>query len=275
MQQVFQLSTLLDAIAEIRNLRKGFITNFYLDEEKHGLWIKKGCLFVEKIEDTLFVVKKNEGFWNVFFNSTTFASFQIDLHRFTYANKQLTLMFDIVANNRMITDFSNVFSKEEYNKYTTLVRMSRISLNNETKPSEGVFFANRGQGTEILDILNCYFDRLTEQIPYLEEINKMIDNHEVVVCEKDGKIIGFAIYELSKSTLYLRYWFVHPDYRNMKVGSRVLRQFFYNGKNCKRQQLWVIETNENAIKRYENYGFKAENLYDIVYTNKKIKYNQI
>ena len=42
---------------------------------------------------------------------------------------------------------------------------------------------------------------------------------------------GFLIYELSNATLYLRYWFTHPDHRDKKVGSRLLRRFFEEGKD--------------------------------------------
>ena len=76
--------------------------------------------------------------------------------------------------------------------------------------------------------------------------------------------MGHLIFELSASTLYLRYWFTHPDYRDKKVGSRLLRRFFEEGKDTKRQLFWVIRTNENAIKRYKHYGFTEENMYDFV-----------
>ena len=57
---------------------------------------------------------------------------------------------------------------------------------------------------------------------------------------------------------------LHPDYRDKKVGSRLLRRFFEEGKDTKRQLFWVIRTNENAIKRYKHYGFNEENMFDFV-----------
>ena len=80
----------------------------------------------------------------------------------------------------------------------------------------------------------------------------------------ENKIAGFLIYELTTTTLYLRYWFTHPDYRDRKVGSRLLRRFFEEGKDTKRQLFWVIRTNENAIVRYRHYGFVEENMFDYV-----------
>ena len=73
--------------------------------------------------------------------------------------------------------------------------------------------------------------------------------------------------EMNATTLYLRYWFTHPDFRDRKVGSRLLRRFFEEGKDTKRQLFWVIRSNKNAIKRYRHYGFKEENMLDFVLRN--------
>ena len=114
----------------------------------------------------------------------------------------------------------------------------------------------------------AFFDEQTEQIPYYEELLNYVSQGHVLVCEEDGMMAGFLIYELNTTTLYLRYWFTHPDFRDKKVGSRLLRRFFDEGKDTKRQLFWVIRTNENAIMRYRHYGFTEENMYDYV-----MKYN--
>jgi len=116
----------------------------------------------------------------------------------------------------------------------------------------------------IRHLLHTYFDEQTEQIPYDEELEDYARQSHVLVCEKQDQMAGFLIYELNASTLYLRYWFALPDFRDRKVGSRLLRRFFEEGKDTKRQLLWVIRTNENAIKRYKHYGFKEENMYDYI-----------
>ena len=41
MQIVRSFEDLQQQVAEIRSLRLGFITNFYPDPEKNGLWIEK------------------------------------------------------------------------------------------------------------------------------------------------------------------------------------------------------------------------------------------
>jgi GNAT superfamily N-acetyltransferase len=85
-------------------------------------------------------------------------------------------------------------------------------------------------------------------------------------------IAGFIIYQLVGVTLYLRYWFVSPLFRDRKFGSKLFNYFLLKGKDSKRQLFWVIQTNENAISRYKHYGFKEEKIYNFVLTNKNIKY---
>ena len=77
------------------------------------------------------------------------------------------------------------------------------------------------------------------------------------------------IYEKNPSTLYLRYWFVHPDYQDKKVGSDLMNVFLKRGKDTKRQLLWVRQDNENALARYHHYGFKKDDMCDYILTNKQ------
>ena len=51
-----------------------------------------------------------------------------------------------------------------------------------------------------------------------------------------------------------------------------IKKYFSDSRGAKRQLFWVIKLNENAIKRYRHYGFKSENLFDVVLTNKKVCY---
>ena len=43
-----------------------------------------------------------------------------------------------------------------------------------------------------------------------------------------------------------------------------MRSMFAAGSNTKRQYFWVKADNENAIKRYQHYGFAFEPLKDVV-----------
>lgn len=264
MQQVNSFEELQQQVAEIRALRQGFLTNFFPDSAKHGLWIRKGDCFVDRISNTLFIIKKSSGFWNVFYCSTTIDGLEADLKVFQTQNPNITMMFDLVGRDIQCLPLVEKFNERGCKEVTSLVRMARMTEPMEYVPDATVRYATEDDLPLIRQQLHQFFDERTEQIPYDEELSEYAKEKRVLVCEENGLIAGHLIFELNATTLYLRYWFTHPDFRDKKVGSRLLRRFFEEGKDTKRQLFWVIRTNKNAIKRYMHYGFIEENMFDFI-----------
>lgn len=264
MEKVKSIEQLQQLSAEIRSLRRGFVTNFYLDPVKHGLWIMKGDCYVERKGDTLFITKQLPTFWNVFYCSTTLEDFGNDLSDFMREHSDVIMMFDIVGREVQCQPMVELFRTKGCKEATSLVRMTRMTTPMEYVTDGSIRRAEEKDIPVISQLLHIYFDEQTEQIPYDEELLDYSQQGHVFVCEEEGEMAGFLIYELNATTLYLRYWFTHPDYRDRKVGSRLLRRFFEEGKDTKRQLFWVIRTNENAIVRYRHYGFAEENMFDYV-----------
>jgi GNAT superfamily N-acetyltransferase len=264
MQQVQSIEQLRTLSGEVRALHKGFLTNFYLDEAKHTVWIAKGDCFVEQLGDTLFIIKQSPSFWNVFYCSTTMEQLSSDLQQFLAAHKGQTIMFDIVGREAQCQPLVGLFRKNGCNEVSSLVRMTRLTEPMDYTGDATIRRATESDMTMVRQLLHEYFDARIEQIPYDEELLEYSHQGHVLVCVEKGHLVGFLIFELNATTLYLRYWFTHPDYRDKKVGSRLLRRFFEEGKDTKRQLFWVIRSNENAIKRYRHYGFAEENMYDFV-----------
>ena len=264
MELVKSIEQLQKQSAEIRGLRRGFITNFFLDPVKHGLWIAKGDCHVERKENTQFIIKQSSTFWNVFYCSTTLDDFSHDLTEFLAGHPEVTMMFDIVGRDIQCQPMVELFRGKGCQEATSLVRMTRMAEPFEYTPDDSIRKATEADIPQVSHLLHEYFNPQNEQIPYDEELMDYARQGHVLVCEEQGRIAGFLIYELNATTLYLRYWFTHPDFRDKKVGSRLLRRFFEEGRDTKRQLFWVIRTNENAIKRYRHYGFAEENMYDYV-----------
>lgn len=264
METVQAIEQLQQIPTEIRSLRRGFITNFFLDPIKHSLWIEKGDCYSEHVGNTIFIVKQSLSFWNVFYCSTTLEDFSQDLSSFLSAYSDKIMMFDIVGRDIQCKPIVELFKGKGCKEATSLIRMTKLTTPMEYNEDSGIRKATGKDICEVSGYLHTYFDEKTEQIPYDEELMDYALQGHVLVCKEEGTIAGFIIYELNTSTLYLRYWFTHPDYRDKKVGSRLLRRFFEEGKETKRQLFWVIRTNVNAIVRYKHYGFAEENMYDFV-----------
>jgi GNAT superfamily N-acetyltransferase len=87
-----------------------------------------------------------------------------------------------------------------------------------------------------------------------------------LICEIDGKPVGFAVYFLSYSTwlgrkgMYLEDLYVSPQHRGSGAGKRLLhhlaRLAFDSG--CGRLEWSVLDWNEPAIQFYQSLGAKPQ-----------------
>lgn len=266
MKKINSIEQLQQQLGVVRKQR--FITNFFLDPIKHFVWITKGDCHTEIVGDTLFVIRAGNGFWNVFYSSSNNEALSSDIKSLIAKYPEQTMMFDIVGREVQCKPLVDILKELGFKEATSLVRMNRMAEPFDYVSDDSIRKAYDTDIPHICNLLHEYFNPQNEQIPYDDELIDYANQGHVLVCEENGRMAGFLIYELSNTTLYLRYWFTHPDFRDKKVGSRLLRKFFDEGKDTKRQLLWVIRTNENAIKRYRHYGFKEENMYDYVLTNK-------
>ena len=267
MNKVASYKQIQEIIIKLRNYKEGFITNFYLSEAKCNLLIKKNCLFLQEYEKCLFVLFKEDDFYHLYYVAINNEQLDNALEILTRNYSKETFVTDIVGSDPFIAEFSKLFEFYGFEKYSKLFRMDRVKIEKpamETDPRIEIEYAALAWASQIKNILDTYFDKYSEQIPLLEEIDQwIIDKRIIVVLGKD-RIVGLVIFEINGLTSYLRYWFVAPEYRNKKMGSALLRRFFYECRKTKRELFWVIASNENAIARYEHYGFKSEFLFDQV-----------
>ncbi|MEG2070968.1 MAG: hypothetical protein RR034_06300, partial [Bacteroidales bacterium] len=117
MDKIVLLDKILKEVNDLRKLKKGYLTNFYLDEFKTTVWIKKNVLFCEKMGETVFFIKKNASFWNVFYSSTTLEELQKSLFEFKLKYQNQTVMFDLVGNKEQCNLVSNVFYQTGFSDY--------------------------------------------------------------------------------------------------------------------------------------------------------------
>lgn len=196
MDKVESIEQLKELIAYVRSLRQGFVTNFYLDEEKHAAWIRTGEFQYDKWEDTVFLLFDHYApdnakyFKNMFYISTSEDAMLARLKEYPEKYIYDLYVLDIVGRDSMCLPLVEKLKAMRGYNDATLVRMTRIN----------------GEGLRL----------------------------------------------------------VLPEYRNQGVGSELFRQFLWEGRETKQQILWVNQANENAIVRYEHYGFKKENMYDYI-----------
>ncbi len=262
MHKIESYEQIQNFVRQVRELRQGFVTNFYWDENKHPYWIAEDSLEYEESANCILMVHRCEGFTNLYYIATSFASFGELLQTLNLVG---TLVVDIVCRGDGLAE-QDAFVNMGFKKYQHLYRMSHVGKIIEPDWQ----FDSRVRYGEISDTIMVYntmqkdFDPLAEQLPTIKELKDYVKRQQLLVIKEGDDLCGFLIFELTGVTWYLRYWYTSPDHRNKGIGAGLLKTSLLYGVDSKRQIFWVIADNENAIKRYEHYGFTRENMNDYV-----------
>ena len=263
------------AIEKIKRHGGNFLTNFFWDIPKINSLVNAGLLSYTVVGRSLFLIKKNSNCVNLYYCSSSLDCLADDLEYLNINFKNTLFVLDLVGFVEPVSNMAAAFIDVGFYKYASLVRMSKYE-----KPSiieqnlDCIVYADIQQSNGVFILLNQYFDQYAEQIPNSNELKDLALKKNILLYCDSNRIKGFLIYEIKGHTSLLRYWFVLPEYRGSKVGSLLFHRYLYECCQTKRQLFWVIDTNENAIVRYEHYGFKKETLVDQILTNRDIKYEK-
>ena len=254
-------------INNIRNLRNGFITNFYPEQNKVELWISHNALQVLNGENAVIFLKKDDGFTSVYYCATNIEELSMVLSKLP---QEKIFVVDQIIDARTDSAILESFINGGFQIRKSLVRMSKINNTSSALETDNINFTIKEGDIFIINkLLQENFDKYSEQLPTLEELKDFIEANHIIIQRVDNEIAGFIIYDQTPSTLYLRYWLVIKRFRDKGIGSSLFHEYSKRGVKCKRHILWVMEDNENALIKYRHYGYKEENMKNFTL----IKYN--
>ena len=264
MDKVDQYLLLQDKISKIRQNSSQFITNYYPNEAKDRFLINNGRLELIEDNDVCIIVKKYNGFKHISFATSNLTSAINSIEQFLKKDNSI-LVTDIIGLEEQTLEIQKEFENCDFELRLSLQRMLKIGVDeNNRKDNENVVIASEKDLEDILDILQSNFDIYAEQIPEREELQDFINKKLIYLYKIEDEIAGLMIFELFPSSFYLRYWYTSTKYRNRGIASSLYKKAMFISGNIKRQMLWVVQDNKNAIERYEHYGFKKDKLIDKV-----------
>lgn len=267
MDKIISYDQVQEMIGQIRSLKNGFVTNFYWDNNKHPYWITEGTLVYDLKSESILLIHHADGFSNLYYIAT---NIETTLKHFKELEIENPVVADIIikGDNK---DSINIFLKNGFEEYRHLIRMAHVGLMpvEDWGVEQTAIFATKDDIEPLSKELFQGFDPLSEQLPSKQELSDYIDREEIFLVKDNNNICGFIIFEIVGVTWYLRYWYTSPNYRDLGIGTKLLKASLIKAKGSKRQILWVMSHNENAIKRYEHYGFKKELMNDYVLIKRK------
>lgn len=95
-------------------------------------------------------------------------------------------------------------------------------------------------------------------------LNEFYKNYDqtrdrIWICEHSGEIVGsLLLIHRDSSTAQLRYFLIHPDYRGLGLGNKLMSLYMDFLQKCgyKSSFLWTTQELHAAASLYKRYGFK-------------------
>ena len=270
MERIESIDKIRQLTTETRAKGKGFLTNFYLDEFKHSIWIGKGSLLYEWIVDTCFLFRRTSNYWNAFYMTPSLEDLDHSLFEVGRKYNEYSLIFDVVGRQEKCSVVIPVFKQNGFFEENSLVRFIRINTPIELDQEIALVKRASLEQTHLVHhLLHQYMDERVEQIPEIEEYEQWGKLGHILVYYVNDEIAGFFDYEKNVTTTHTRHWLVHPKFRGRHIGSVLFRRFLYEANDTKRILSWVIRSNDISIQNHYHYGFRMENMFDYIMTNNK------
>lgn len=246
------------------------LTNMFPDDRKIADWLSRGAVeVVSGFADCRLLVVHEDGFDRIFYAAKSFDAVARTCSAYT-DNNAVDCVMDVVGPQAVQADATVKLKESGFEVRKSLTRMLRRVSSSEVAVRPNSRPAAERDALQISDALHRFFDVRAEQLPCVDEVRDLCVNGASFVVEEGDAIHAFLLGEVHGKKGMVRYWFTMPAGRCKGVGGSVMHAFF---DHCKAmdstfQELWVLDDNENAIKRYQHYGFNFDRLKDTVFEKK-------
>lgn len=266
MSPVRSAGEVLDAIQKIKAGATAFCTNFFPVQSKLESWVAHNELTTEPRDGVTFFLRKDRDFAHLYFCAASPAAFGREVRQLS-AQSPHQLATDIVGPEASLAELLSLAQQGGFRRYSRLIRLARVA-SAVTSPSvpqaAGIDVAAEGDAPEILRLIEGSFDRFADQLPTLHEIEAAIAARQILIIKLEGEIAALLFFETQGLTSTIRYWLVAAQFHSRGFGSTLMRHYFLSQPAVRRFILWVTATNENAIRKYQHYGYAPDGLVDHV-----------
>ena len=251
-------------ISVVKRNADQYITNFYFTGFKLKELIDKHKLYMIDNVNHIFFLRKNDGFYNLYFcssnNSFLRESLAEDLKKF-----KLPIVIDLIGEEKTIKKLKDIFMENDFHYYTTFIRLSKMNSNiNILYTADDILFAKQEDASEIYNMISGNFNKYYHHLPSLEEIRDNISKNNILIKKEKNKIIALSIFDKIGFSSTRRYGFVDKNFRGQKLYAKLSKKYFDECKEIKRFMCWVETSNSRIINIQKKYGYSYDNLTDLI-----------
>lgn len=272
MTSVRTVDEVFNAVQKVKAGAPAFCTNFFPAQKKLEGWIQHGELMSECRDGAAFLFKKDRNLQRFYFCAASVGMLQREIANLPVL-KTDPVVTDLVGSETALDEVMKSLEAVGFRRYSHLQRMARASRPITASASGAdapVVFAEAADSRAILDLLESSFDRYADQVPMLYEIDAAIEAKQVLTIKYDGGLAAMLFFETQGFTSTIRYWVVADQFQSRRLGASLIRHYFATQSAVRRFILWVVATNENAVKKYRHYGYAPDGLVDHVLANDMI-----
>jgi hypothetical protein len=230
-------------------------TNLFASRDRIEEWIDDDSLYRLAGDGASALLRRDRDFFHVYLTFVDPDGARALLDRLPADE---ILVTDVVGDGERDRPVTEVFEDAGYRLHRLLRRLKRRPSDLEAPAADSLRPADPSDTTWILEMLEAHFDRFSEQLPTRRQLDRAVATDSITLAVVDGSRAGFLYDESAGRRSTLRYWFVAPEWRDARVGARLLRHHVATRCAGKTSELWVVDDNENAIKRYLHYGYEGD-----------------
>jgi ribosomal protein S18 acetylase RimI-like enzyme len=269
MDPVRSAGEVLEAIQKVKASATAFCTNFFPVQSRLDSWVAHKELMVEAHNGVTFFLRKDRDFAHLYFSAANASAFGQELAKLP-ALATDKLATDLVGSEASLTELLRLAEQGGFRRHSRLVRLARLAsavAPSFAPPAAEIELATESDAPEILGLIERFFDRFADQLPTLYELESAIAARQILVIKQNGEIAALLCFETQGLTSTIRYWLVAAQFHSRGFGSALIRHYFSTQPAVRRFILWVTATNENAIQKYQHYGYAPDGLVDHVLLN--------
>ncbi|BFH71639.1 hypothetical protein J27TS7_56320 [Paenibacillus dendritiformis] len=178
----------------------------------------------------------------------------------------LTVVCDIVVKEPQGIRLSEELTRYGFTCYAKFIRMTCATIDRDAEVNTAeVELAQTADAQEILDILHDEFDPITAHFPSLATVRRMIEDEEVFIIRRDGRIAGLTSFDSkNKKIACLGFVVVRNEYRKQHFGRKMWQHKIQNSPHIEQCYLWVNALCHGPIAYHERNGFVQDGVVDYI-----------
>jgi GNAT superfamily N-acetyltransferase len=255
----------MDAVTQIRNRGTAFTSNLFVSAEQMQGWIAQGELRCVEGTGALLLFRQDRGFHRVYHAAADPDALSASFAWANLASLAAPLISDLVGLPENICNIASLYAGHGFAEYERLIRMARASSPPcDTLSNSDVAIATVETVPAISQFLEERLDPLVDQIPAASSLETAATRGNILVVWRDAIPAGVLIFENSRLSATLRYWYVDRNFQGQGIGSMLIKEFFRACSGARRIVLWVAAGNFESVAKYRHFEFNPEGLEDRV-----------